>query len=82
MNQNPNALTEVEISFFKPTGFSDRWYVETTDRCLAAVTVLAQYNEMHTVALNYIMTKTVDRRHLDPRPRMIQPMEALPWKKE
>ena len=82
MNQNPNALTEVEISFFKPTGFSDRWYVETVDRGLAAATVLAQYNEMHTGALNYITAKIADRRRLDPRLRMIQPMEALPWKKE
>lgn len=82
MSDKPGTLSEVEISFFKPQGFADRWYVDTTDRGLAAATVLSQYNEMHTGALNYITVKLIDRRHLDPRPRLIDPIEASPWKKE
>ncbi|MBB5278682.1 hypothetical protein HNR26_004784 [Rhizobium rosettiformans] len=81
MTETENQLTEVEVSFFKPTGFSDRWYVETKDRGLAAATVLSRY-PMEGPMLNYITTKIADRRRLAPETKTIPPLDPSPLRRD
>lgn len=56
------AITKVEISFFKPTGFADTYWVRTEDRGLAARTVMAKYDALHLPMMNYISTDLRDER--------------------
>jgi len=67
------AITEVEIAFFKPTGWSSTFYVETDDRGLAVNTVLSRYRgTMEYPCLNYVTAKIKDSDKLDPRIHVIE----------
>jgi hypothetical protein len=46
--------TIVEVDFYKPTGWAERFYVETTDRWLAIRTVMARYTNGEPKYINYI----------------------------
>jgi hypothetical protein len=75
MNRDPDTVTEVTISFFKPTGFEDAWAVNTTDRGLAIRTVMAQYPAREMRCVNDITANLADRDRGDRRPlRLLEPM--------
>lgn len=46
-------VTKVEICFFKPTGYTDTYYVDTENRGLAIKTVMSRYNK-ELECINYI----------------------------
>lgn len=72
-----NVITEVEISFFKPTGYADTYYVDTKDRGLAAYTVMGLYkDQMALPALNYINTRHVSRSRVDSIRVILPPMQV------
>lgn len=56
-------MTLVEISLFKPTGFSDRWRVETADRGRAVRSVMAKYDADTLRFVNYINATTRGSEH-------------------
>jgi hypothetical protein len=57
------GVTEVKISFFKPTGYEDTYHVATTDRGAAAKKVMERC-EFELPRLNYILTRIVDERYV------------------
>lgn len=46
-------MTRVRISFFKPTGFEDEWFVDTDDRGAALLRVVEEY-DAELSCLNYV----------------------------
>jgi len=58
-----SPITKVQISFFKPTGVEDTYYVTTDDRGAAALAVLRLYDR-ELIWLNYVMTSHFDIRRL------------------
>lgn len=55
------TVTQVEISLFKPQGFSDRWFVATENRGKAVRAVLAQYGERQLHYLNMVSARLSSR---------------------
>lgn len=46
--------TKVEISFYMPTGFVDRWHVQTDDRWIAIKSAVAKYKKTELTFVNDI----------------------------
>lgn len=55
--------TEIEICFYKPTGFSDTHVIDTDDRGEAVRQVMAKYGD-ELRCVNYILARLVDKRRL------------------
>lgn len=58
---NDEAWTRVELSFYKPQGYIDVWYVETADRGLAVRSAFAVYGKNRMAYLNYVNAVTGPR---------------------
>lgn len=62
------CVTFVEIGFFRPMGFSDRWYVHTEDRGNAIRQVMSYYdsnNPQMMGCVNYINTAHKDFEEME-----------------
>lgn len=53
-------ISKVEISFFKPDGFCDTYFVDTEDRGAAAKMILNLYDK-ELGSLNYVSVNHVER---------------------
>lgn len=56
---NSRGVTCVEISFYKPEGFIDKWVVETKNRYEAFQVVMNKYNRDELKFINYIAHKLI-----------------------
>lgn len=56
------TVTQVEISFYKPTGFADTHYVDTSHRGMAMFTVMAEYNMKMLACVNSANVTLRDRK--------------------
>lgn len=70
-------VTHIEISFFKPTGYADSYWVDTEDRGLAIRTVMARYDQIHLSAINYIHANRVGSNRAGARP-LLEPIKDSP----
>lgn len=75
------VFTKVDVSFFRPTGYLDTYYVRTANRGLAMRTVIATLTPHESHYLNDLYAKPSHPKHSDTPVRedhVLDPIENHP----